>query len=64
MLAQPGDGDDDEDAAAALAAMGGGGVVVELSAEDDEAIQRLQALGFDRNACVVSGVRWLASLEA
>lgn len=31
---------------------GEGGMVIELSPEDDAAIGRLAALGFDRNACL------------
>ncbi|KAL6762625.1 XPC-binding domain-containing protein [Haematococcus lacustris] len=50
MLSQPADGDEgDDNMAEGLGAMGG---VIELTAEDDAAIQRLQALGFDRNMCV------------
>lgn len=56
---EPGDGDDDEDMAEALAAMAGGegglppGVIaVELTEEEEAAIGRLEALGFDRSACI------------
>ncbi len=59
MLSQAGDDDEEGDEGLAglaeLAAGAGGGMpVIELTPEDDAAIQRLQALGFDRNACVVS----------
>eukprot|EP00197_Chlamydomonas_leiostraca_P002491 CAMPEP_0202857126 /NCGR_PEP_ID=MMETSP1391-20130828/179_1 /ASSEMBLY_ACC=CAM_ASM_000867 /TAXON_ID=1034604 /ORGANISM="Chlamydomonas leiostraca, Strain SAG 11-49" /LENGTH=392 /DNA_ID=CAMNT_0049535885 /DNA_START=95 /DNA_END=1273 /DNA_ORIENTATION=- len=54
LLSQAGEGEDEEGVdEGMLAAMGGGGgMVVELTAEDDAAIQRLQALGFDRESCV------------
>lgn len=58
LLSQAGEGDDDEgmDEGMMAAMGGGGGMVVELTPEDDAAIQRLQALGFDRESCVVGGV--------
>lgn len=38
--------------AALLGGGGEGGIGVELSEEDEAAITRLAALGFDRNACL------------
>ncbi|GLI65743.1 hypothetical protein VaNZ11_009344 [Volvox africanus] len=53
MLTEPGEGEE-EDAMAMLLGGGGpeGGMVVELTEEDEAAITRLAALGFDRTACL------------
>ncbi|KXZ50210.1 hypothetical protein GPECTOR_17g847 [Gonium pectorale] len=51
MLTEPGEGEDDDGMAAMLGG-GEGGMVVELTPEDEAAIGRLAALGFDRNACL------------
>ncbi|KAJ3117383.1 UV excision repair protein RAD23 B [Nowakowskiella sp. JEL0407] len=51
------EGDDGDDAAAAdaLAALGGGGqTVIQITPEENEAVQRLVALGFDRDQAVVA----------
>ncbi|GFR49128.1 hypothetical protein Agub_g10926 [Astrephomene gubernaculifera] len=48
MLMEPGEGDDDE----GMLGGGEGGMVIELSEEDEAAITRLAALGFDRNLCL------------
>ncbi|PNW79780.1 hypothetical protein CHLRE_08g366400v5 [Chlamydomonas reinhardtii] len=56
MLTEAGDDDEDDAMAALLGGAGGGGegggMVVELSPDDEAAIGRLAALGFDRNACL------------
>lgn len=58
LLSQAGDDEGEEGMEEALGALagaaGGMGAVVELTPEDDAAIQRLQALGFDRDMCIVS----------
>ncbi|GLC44031.1 hypothetical protein PLESTB_000221600 [Pleodorina starrii] len=52
MLTEPGEGEEEDAMAALLGGGDGGGMVVELSEEDEAAITRLAALGFDRNACL------------
>ncbi|PNH05354.1 putative DNA repair protein RAD23 [Tetrabaena socialis] len=55
MLTQPAEGEHEDAMAALLGGADGegeGGMVVELSEEDEAAIARLAALGFERNACL------------
>ncbi|KAJ3121042.1 UV excision repair protein RAD23 B [Nowakowskiella sp. JEL0407] len=55
QLLNEGDDGDDAVAADALAALGGGGqTVIQITPEENEAVQRLVALGFDRDAAVVA----------
>jgi hypothetical protein len=65
MVMEPGEEGEDDEMGEALAAMAGGegglppGVIaVELSEEDQAAIGRLEALGFDRSACIEAYLRW------
>lgn len=55
MVMEPGEGDEDDE-------MGEGGlppgvIAVELTPDDEAAIGRLEALGFDRSACIEAYLR-------
>ncbi|KIY92057.1 Putative DNA repair protein RAD23-3 [Monoraphidium neglectum] len=59
MVMEPGEEGEDDEMAEALAAMAGGEgglppgmIAVELTPEDEAAIGRLEALGFERSACI------------
>jgi UV excision repair protein RAD23 len=70
MVMEPGEEGEDDEMAEALAAMAGGEgglppgmIAVELTPEDEAAIGRLEALGFERSACIEAYLRWGGCLE-
>lgn len=71
MVMEPGEEGEDDEMAEALAAMAGGEgglppgmIAVELTPEDEAAIQRLEALGFDRSACIEAYIRLVAGARS